>query len=69
MIKNCFFQHPGGSDVLLDCAGRDATLQFRGTGHTNEAIESLKDYEIGELPPSECIFRCENGIKLSDIPE
>lgn len=34
--------HPGGSDVILEYAGRDATLAFIGTGHSSAAIHSLK---------------------------
>jgi cytochrome b5 len=64
-----FHQHPGGDDLLLEYAGRDASLAFRGTGHTEHAVQLLKTYEIGELPPHECIFRCKNGLKLSNLPD
>lgn len=57
--------HPGGSDVILEYAGRDATLAFIGTGHSSAAIHSLKRYLIGELPVEERIFRVPNGLKIS----
>ncbi|XP_063701439.1 cytochrome b5 type B-like [Culicoides brevitarsis] len=56
--------HPGGDDLLMEYAGRDASLAFRGTGHSQEATNMLKQYEIGELVPHEQIYRCESG-KLS----
>ena len=45
--------HPGGEEVLLDRAGKDATEDFEDVGHSNEARKQLKKYEVGELPPSE----------------
>ncbi|RIB18537.1 cytochrome b5 [Gigaspora rosea] len=42
-------EHPGGEEVLLDEAGRDATEAFEDVGHSDEAIEILKGLEIGEL--------------------
>ncbi|XP_076393238.1 cytochrome b5 isoform X2 [Megachile rotundata] len=57
--------HPGGSDVILEYAGRDATLAFIGTGHSSVAKQSLERYLIGELPPEERIFRVPNGVKIS----
>lgn len=62
------FQHPGGSEVLLEYAGRDASLAFRGVGHSKAAIRALDRYQIGELPLHECIFRKADGILISQIP-
>ncbi|XP_046746751.1 cytochrome b5 type B isoform X2 [Diprion similis] len=56
--------HPGGDDVLLEYAGRDATLAFIGTGHSKFARKSLERYLIGELPHSERIFRIADGVKV-----
>lgn len=56
--------HPGGQDVLLEYAGRDATLAFNGTGHSAVARTILDRYKIGELPPEERIFRVPDGIKI-----
>ncbi|XP_077295737.1 cytochrome b5-like [Arctopsyche grandis] len=62
-------QHPGGMDVLLENAGRDVTLAFRGTGHSSAAVDALQKYYIGRLPWSECIYRKPGGIILSNLPE
>ncbi|XP_061398059.1 uncharacterized protein LOC133333785 [Musca vetustissima] len=62
--------HPGGADVIMDYAGRDATLAFHGTGHSRDAIEQMRDYLIGELPEKERIFRTANSqVIKSGIPE
>ncbi|XP_014213456.1 cytochrome B5-like protein [Copidosoma floridanum] len=59
--------HPGGEDVLLEYAGRDATLAFVGTGHSKSATRIMEKYLVGELPPSERIFRTSNGIKIANF--
>lgn len=59
--------HPGGQDVLLEYAGRDATLPFIGTGHSAVARTVLDRYKIGELPPKERIFRTPGGVKVSGL--
>ncbi|XP_055917993.1 uncharacterized protein LOC129950174 [Eupeodes corollae] len=71
-VTKFLFSHPGGEDVILDHAGRDATLAFHGTGHSKHATNMLRDYLIGELPVSERIFRNKNvggGVLLSGIPD
>ncbi|XP_034474363.1 cytochrome b5 [Drosophila innubila] len=63
-------EHPGGDDIIMDHAGRDATIAFHGTGHSRHAVEQLRHFLIGELPPSQCIFRSGNNKVLSSgIPE
>lgn len=47
-------EHPGGKEVLLDVVGRDATNSFEDVGHSSDAREMLKQYEIGQLDPSDC---------------
>jgi cytochrome-b5 reductase len=42
--------HPGGSAILIDVAGTDATEAFEDTGHSDEAREELEKYHIGDLP-------------------
>ncbi|NXI71539.1 CYB5B protein, partial [Anseranas semipalmata] len=44
-------QHPGGEEVLLEQAGRDATESFEDVGHSTDAREMLKQYYIGEIHP------------------
>lgn len=56
--------HPCGQEVLLEYAGRDATLAFIGAGHSAFARTTLDRYVIGELPPEERIYRTPNGVKI-----
>ncbi|KAH8323478.1 hypothetical protein KR067_011532 [Drosophila pandora] len=63
-------EHPGGDDVIMDHAGRDATIAFHGTGHSRDAVEQMKHFLIGELPVQQRIFRTgKNKVLSSGIPE
>ncbi|CAD6999110.1 unnamed protein product [Ceratitis capitata] len=57
--------HPGGEDIIMEHAGRDATLAFHSTGHSRSAIEQMGEYLIGELPAKERIFRNGSAKVLS----
>ena len=52
-VSKSLEDHPGGEEVLLDRAGADATEDFEDVGHSQQARDTLKKYELGELPPSE----------------
>eukprot|EP00566_Odontella_aurita_P022781 CAMPEP_0113528404 /NCGR_PEP_ID=MMETSP0015_2-20120614/1823_1 /TAXON_ID=2838 /ORGANISM="Odontella" /LENGTH=135 /DNA_ID=CAMNT_0000426927 /DNA_START=130 /DNA_END=537 /DNA_ORIENTATION=+ /assembly_acc=CAM_ASM_000160 len=45
--------HPGGAEVMLDVSGKDADEFFEDIGHSNDAREELKKYQIGVLKLSE----------------
>ena len=42
--------HPGGDDVLLEQAGRDATIAFHSVGHSMDANRQMDRYLVGILP-------------------
>ncbi|XP_037733501.1 cytochrome b5 [Chelonia mydas] len=55
-------EHPGGEEVLLEQAGKDATESFEDVGHSTDAREMLKQYFIGEVHP------CDRNIEGSKDP-
>lgn len=55
-------EHPGGEEVLLEQAGKDATEAFEDVGHSTDARELMKQYNIGELNE-------EDKKKTKDIKE
>jgi len=60
--------HPGGDDVLLQSAGRDATEDFDDVGHSKSAKEQLKDFYVGECPEALDQKKVQNDSKeLKDI--
>lgn len=42
-------EHPGGEEVILDCAGTDATEAFNDIGHSDDAHDILKNLYVGKL--------------------
>ncbi|XP_018902946.1 cytochrome b5 isoform X2 [Bemisia tabaci] len=46
-------EHPGGEEVLLEHAGKDATENFEDVGHSTDAREMMAKYKIGELAESD----------------
>ncbi|XP_058807593.1 cytochrome b5-like [Phymastichus coffea] len=46
-------EHPGGEEVLLDHAGKDATEDFNDVGHSSDAQDLMNKYLIGEIVEAE----------------
>lgn len=42
-------EHPGGYDIILQSAGKDATQDFDEIGHSNSARDLLEKYIIGRV--------------------
>ncbi|XP_046964787.1 cytochrome b5-like [Vanessa cardui] len=45
--------HPGGVEVLLDNAGKDASRCFRDVGHSDDAKLWRSEFKIGEVVKEE----------------
>jgi nitrate reductase (NAD(P)H) len=46
-VSSYLSSHPGGADILLSCAGKNASLEFDDIGHSKSAVQTLAKYEIG----------------------
>jgi len=46
-------EHPGGEEVLLEEAGKDASESFEDVGHSTDARDLMKQYLVGELVEEE----------------
>lgn len=41
--------HPGGIDILVECAGTDASEPYDYAGHGNDATEAMRKFKVGPL--------------------
>mmetsp|Transcript_11754 Transcript_11754/g.16311 ORF Transcript_11754/g.16311 Transcript_11754/m.16311 type:complete len:96 (-) Transcript_11754:117-404(-) len=49
-VTNFLDEHPGGEEVLLDLAGKDATTDFDDVGHSGEATKIfMPKYYKGDI--------------------
>jgi len=61
--------HPGGSDILLDHAGTDATVEFEDVGHSDSAIEEMEKFVIGVLVPEPESVKVDAESPKEDVVE
>ncbi|KHN73188.1 Cytochrome b5 [Toxocara canis] len=57
-------EHPGGEEVILEQAGRDATSSFYDVGHSNDAKEMAAQYLIGRVNRSENVSQASAGDRI-----
>ncbi|XP_061399467.1 cytochrome b5 [Musca vetustissima] len=50
-------EHPGGEELLLEYAGKEATKAFNEVGHSIDAIQQMKSYKIGVVD-NDCQQKC-----------
>lgn len=48
-ITDFLQDHPAGADILLACAGTDATEAFVKSSHSIDAEDMLEEFYIGNL--------------------
>ncbi|XP_070048224.1 cytochrome b5, seed isoform-like [Nicotiana tomentosiformis] len=51
-VTNFLNDHPGGDEVLLAAAGKDASEEFEEAGHGSAARLMLDEFYVGEIDPS-----------------
>ncbi|CAO3621132.1 unnamed protein product [Mucor hiemalis] len=69
-ITDFVLEHPGGEEVLLDEAGKDATEAFEDIGHSDDARDILAKYQVGELDAeSQKKTYNLNVIRAGELPE
>ena len=46
-VSQYLSSHPGGADIILSSAGKNASRAFDDVGHSKSAVQTLAKYEIG----------------------
>jgi cytochrome b involved in lipid metabolism len=64
-LTKFFYEHPGGSEVLMENGGRDASFQFLSVGHSDDALKMLEDYLIGILPEEDRMWSNHGSLATS----
>jgi len=41
--------HPGGPEIIMEFAGKNADDMFEDIGHSNEARQKMKEFYVGDL--------------------
>lgn len=62
-------EHPGGEEVLLEQAGGNATTSFEDVGHSSDAREMMKKYQIGVLAEEDRQQKSKKGQSGSEDGE
>merc|ERR1712112_22416 len=52
-VTGLLSSHPGGQEVMAEYLGYDATMAFRGVGHSKAALNMLRKRVVGILPKGE----------------
>ncbi|KAH7652467.1 Flavonoid 3'5'-hydroxylase protein [Dioscorea alata] len=61
--------HPGGDQVLLEVAGKEATKEFEDIGHSKVAKELVLEYQVGLLQGHKHSDPDDHHAALDDLKE
>lgn len=59
--------HPGGSEVLIDLAGQDATEPFTDIGHSDNANKILCQLHVGDVDLNSEVVKPSRNQNLSEV--
>ncbi|XP_044255674.1 cytochrome b5-like [Tribolium madens] len=67
------YEHPGGFELIMEFAGKDASIAFDNANHSSVARRDLQERKIGELRMSDRSQRLRGAssrsVKRADTPK
>ena len=68
-VTKWHLDHPGGSELLLEYAGKDATKLFEAVQHSDDAIATRDTFLVGALSAADTIAAAEEAQADPDVQE
>ena len=68
-VTNWHLDHPGGSELLLEYAGKDATKLFEAVQHSDDAIATRDSFLVGALSAADAIAAAEEAQADPNVQE
>ncbi|CAN0889489.1 Cytochrome b5 [Linum grandiflorum] len=62
-------EHPGGEEVLLAAAEKDATDDFEDVGHGEDARNIMNKYYIGDIDPNTVPLVQKHNPPFQEVPK
>ncbi|XP_050071547.1 cytochrome b5-like isoform X1 [Anopheles maculipalpis] len=64
-VTKFLHEHPGGEEVLIEWAGKEATAEFDDVGHSSDAKEQMKQFLVGEIIEAERKKKTGAGLTIN----
>uniref|UniRef100_A0A182VRD8 Cytochrome b5 heme-binding domain-containing protein n=1 Tax=Anopheles minimus TaxID=112268 RepID=A0A182VRD8_9DIPT len=64
-VTKFLHEHPGGEEVLIEYAGKEATAEFDDVGHSTDAKEQMKQFLVGELIEADRKKKTSAGLTIN----
>ncbi|XP_051118297.1 cytochrome b5-like [Andrographis paniculata] len=68
-VTNYLNEHPGGDEVILGQAGKDASEEFEDVGHGSAARLMLDEFYVGEVDPTTKMSVDDISVRLDPIKD
>ena len=64
-VTDWHLDHPGGSELLVEYAGKDATKLFEAVQHSDDAIATRETFLVGSLSAADATAAAEEALAFA----
>ena len=68
-VTDWHLDHPGGSELLVEYAGKDATKLFEAVQHSDDAIATRETFLVGSLSAADATAAAEEAQADPNVQE